>query len=230
MLALVLLRHLLQLIPRHIPININHSNNNHSNNNHSSDNHPPNLHYLTNLFPYLPIDNHRNAPINPAINPTLKPTLNLIHPQVLPLPHPHPPIVEKRVMCDMQLLLSGQLSIMWSNLTSSNHTAWSNPTIAYYLFYPFQITPYTLPPSRHPLLISPFSTPFFSMSFFDHDRLVANSFHRLVLDNLNVDTFLYIFAPWCAHCKAFEATLHQLSNAMRNDDTLQLARIGNVFL
>ena len=56
-------------------------------------------------------------------------------------------------------------------------------------------------------------------------KIVAQTMNPMVIANKHKDTFLYVYTPWCGHCKAFEPVLEQLAYAVRNDDLLQIAKI-----
>ena len=56
-------------------------------------------------------------------------------------------------------------------------------------------------------------------------KIVAQTINPKIIENKQKDTFLYVYTPWCGHCKAFEPVLEQLAYAVRNDDLLQIAKI-----
>ena len=56
-------------------------------------------------------------------------------------------------------------------------------------------------------------------------KIVAQTINPMIINNQQMDTFLYVYTPWCGHCKAFEPVLEQLAYAVRHDDLLQIAKI-----
>ena len=46
-----------------------------------------------------------------------------------------------------------------------------------------------------------------------------------VMDDESVNTLLYVYVPWCAHCKSFEPVMAELALQYRDDACLNFARI-----
>lgn len=56
-------------------------------------------------------------------------------------------------------------------------------------------------------------------------KVVGSNFHSKVVGNVDVDSFVYFFAPWCAYCKSFESIFEQLVIALHDDTTLQAVKM-----
>ncbi|XP_021278149.1 protein disulfide isomerase-like 1-4 [Herrania umbratica] len=54
--------------------------------------------------------------------------------------------------------------------------------------------------------------------------VVGNNFDEIVLDE-SKDVLLEIYAPWCGHCQAFEATYNKLAKHLRGVDSLVIAKM-----
>ena len=58
-------------------------------------------------------------------------------------------------------------------------------------------------------------------------NIVGSTFVSFVMGEKNADkdVFLYVYAAWCAHCKAFEPVLAEVSLALQKESKLVFARI-----
>ena len=54
---------------------------------------------------------------------------------------------------------------------------------------------------------------------------VGSTFAQVVAAEPSVDVFVYIFVPWCAHCKAFEAVFEEMVSTLLSDRHISFIRI-----
>lgn len=56
-------------------------------------------------------------------------------------------------------------------------------------------------------------------------NIVSHNFEQRVMADDAVDSLLYVYVPWCAHCKSFEPVIAELALHYSNDPGISFARI-----